>query len=138
MPINKRHARRQRRRRDQHRPEQQEGKRIFQAAGEIEQRRELGDVEAEQPRGAVGLEPLRLRIDHAQRHVEQRRQRDHGEAGPDRHIEFEAEMHHQDGRELAEDGEPTQPHQRLQPHVAGPMMSPWQTKHAANVAMGRA
>ena len=47
-------------------------------------------------------------------------------------------MHHQDGRELTEHGEPAQPHQRFEPHVAGPVMRPWQAKHAANVAIGRA
>ena len=84
----------------------------------------------QQPRGAVGLEPLGLRKADPQRDVEQRRQRDHRKAGPDRNIEFEAEMHDEDGRDLAENGEPAQPHQRVEPHVARPMMSPWQTEHA--------
>ncbi len=111
-------------------PKQQERERIFQAAGEIEQRREFGDVEAEQPCGAVRLEPLRLMKAHAQRHIEQRRERDDGEARPDRHLEFEAEMHHQNGRELADHGKPAQPDQSIQPHVSRTLISPWQTEHA--------
>ena len=47
-------------------------------------------------------------------------------------------MHHQDGGELAENGEPAQPHQRIEPHVPWPVMGPWQTEHAANVAIGGA
>ncbi len=38
-------------------------------------------------------------------------------------------MHHQDGRDLAEYGEPPQPDQRIQPHVARTLVSPWQTEH---------
>jgi hypothetical protein len=38
--------------------------------------------------------------------------------------------------ELAEYGEPTQPHQRVEPDILWPVMSPWQTKHSANVAIG--
>ena len=129
VPISKRHARRQRGGRDQHRPEQQEGERVLQAAREVEQRRELGDIEAQQPGGAVGFEPLRLAEADAQRHVEQRRKRDDGEAGPDRNLEFEAEMHHQHGGELAENREPTQANQRIQPHIARPIIDPGQTEH---------
>ena len=51
-------ARRQRGRRQQHRREEQERERIFQAAGQEQQHGELGDVEGQQPGGALGLEPL--------------------------------------------------------------------------------
>ena len=54
-----RHARGQRGGRDQNRPEKQERERIFQAAGEEQEHRELGDIEGKQPRRPVGLEPLR-------------------------------------------------------------------------------
>ena len=47
--------------REQHRPEEQERERVLQPAGEEQQHRELGDVEGQQPGGAVGLEPLRQR-----------------------------------------------------------------------------
>ncbi len=39
--------------------EEQEGERVLQAAGQEQQHREFGDVEGEQPGGAVRLEPLR-------------------------------------------------------------------------------
>ena len=68
-----------------------------------------------------------------QRDIEQRRERDDGGAGQDRNLEFEAEMYHQNRRKLAENGEPAQPDQRIQPHVARALMSSRQTKHAANV-----
>jgi len=42
-------------------------------------------------------------------------------------------MNHQDSGELAKYGEPAQPNQRIQPHVARPVMEPGQTEHAANV-----
>ena len=45
--------------------EEQERERVLQAAGEEQQHRELGDVEGEQPGGAVGLEPLRQAEAHA-------------------------------------------------------------------------
>ncbi len=53
-------------------------------------------------------------------------------------------MHHQNGGELAEHGEPAQPHQRIQPHVARTLVSSWQTEHRSrpdirlNVAAGAA
>ena len=133
MPEQQRHARRQRRRRDQHRPQQQEGKRILQAAGKVEKRREFGDVEAEQIRGPLRLEPPGLRKTDLQRDVEERRQPDHRQAGQDRNVKLEAEMHDQDGHGLAEDGKPAQPYQRVEPYVPRPVGCPCQTKHAANV-----
>ena len=124
-----RHARRQRRGGNQHRAEQQERERVLQAAGEIEQCRQLGDIEAQQPGGAVGFEPLRLGKAKPQRHVEQHRDRDDGEAGPDRnHHVVEAEMHHQQRRELAEDGEPSQADKRIQPHIARPIIASGQSR----------
>src|SRR5690242_16563988 len=72
-----------------------------------------------------------------QRDVEQRRKRYHRQRGPERNVEFQAEMHHQNGGELAEHGKPAQPHQRFEPHVLGPVLNSRQTKHAANVAMRR-
>ena len=123
------HARRQRGGRDQNRPEEQEGKWILQPSSEKKERRKLGNVEAQEKRGAVGLKPLRLGKTHAQRDVEEPRERDHGETRPDRNIEFEAEMHHHDSRDLTEDGKPAQPHQRVEPHVAWPMIGPWQSEH---------
>ena len=133
-----RHARRQRRRRDQHRAEQQKRERILQSAGEVKQRRELGDVEAEQIGGPLGLEPLRVPESRTRSAIlSDGRKRDHAEAGPERNIEFEPEMHHQHGRELAENGEPAQPHQRIEPHIARPQMRAGQTEHGINVASGR-
>ena len=51
-----------------------------------------------------------------------------------KNIELKAEMHHQDGYGLTEDGKPAQPHQRVEPYVPGSMACRGQTKHAANVA----
>ena len=47
-------------------------------------------------------------------------------------------MHHQHRRDLAENGEPAQADQRIQPNVARTFVSPWQTKHGPNVAAGGA
>ena len=135
-PEQQSHARRQCCRRDQDRSQQQEGKRVLQPAGEIQERRKLRDVEAQQKGGAVGLKPSGLGEADLKRDVEQRRQRDHRKARPDRNVELEAEMHDQDGHDLPEDGKPTQPHQRVEPHVSWPVTGPWQTEHAANVAIG--
>jgi hypothetical protein len=125
-----RHARRQRGRRNQHRAEQQIGERVLQTAGEIEQRRQLRDVEPQQPRRAIRLEPQGLGKGDAQRHVENGGQGDYRQARPHRHFEFQAVLHHQDGAELAEYGEPAQPHQRVEPHVA-PMMVLRKAEHGA-------
>ena len=53
-----------------------------------------------------------------QRDVEPGRQRDHREAGPDRQRKFEPVIDHQHRGGLADDGEPAQPHQRVEAHVA--------------------
>ena len=98
--------------------EQQEGERILQAAGQEQQHRQLGDVEGEQPGGAVGLEPLRHVEAQPQRHVEPGRQRDHREAGADRQLEIEPVIDDQHRGGLADDREPAQPHQRVETHVA--------------------
>ena len=66
---------------------------------------------------------------HPQRDVQKRGKRNDGHAGPDRHFEFEAEMHHQNGRELAEHREPAQPDQRIQPYITRAFVSPGQTEH---------
>ena len=117
-----REARRQRGRRQQHRTQEQEGERILQSAGQEQQHRQFGDVEGEQPGGAVGLQPLRHVETQAQRHVEPGRQRDHREAGPDRQRKIEPEIDHQHGGGLADDGEPTQPYQRVEAHIAARMI----------------
>ena len=46
-------------------------------------------------------------------------------------------MHPQDGHELAEHSEPAQPQQRLEPHVAGPVMVLGVPNMTLNVARGR-
>ena len=112
------HARRQGGRREQHRPQEKERERIFQPAGEEHQDRELRDIEGQQPGGAVGLDAARVPEADAQRDIEPGRQRDDGEAGPDRQIEFEAEIDHQHRGGLADHRQPAQPHQRVEAHVA--------------------
>ncbi len=117
-----RHARRQRGGRDQHRSEKQDRERVLQPAGEEQQHGELGDVEGEQPRRPVGLEPLRHRKANAQRDVEPGGERDHRQAGPDLQLEIEPEIDHQHGGGLADHREPAQPHQRVEAHAApGPV-----------------
>ena len=129
------HARWQRGRRDQDRPEQKKSERIFQPAGEVQQRGKFGDVEGQEPGGAVGLKPLGLAEAHPQRHVQQRRQGNNRKARPNRNFEFQAEMHHQNRCQLAADREPAQPDQCVQPDIARPLMGSGQTKHTANVAI---
>ena len=106
-----------------------------QSAGQKQQRGEFGDVEGQDVSGAVRLEPLRLLKAQAECDVEQRRQRDHAQARPNRDGELKTKMHHQDARDLTKNGQPAQAHQRIEPHVARPMSCSWQTKHAANVAI---
>ena len=38
-------------------------------------------------------------------------------------------MDHQHGRELPENGKPTQADQRIQPDVSRTLVNPWQTEH---------
>ena len=117
-----RHPRRQRGGRDQDRSEKQERERVLQPAGKEQQHRKLGDVEGKKPRRPAGFEPLRHREADAQRDIEPGRQRDHREAGPDRQLVVEPEIHHQHGGGLADHREPAQPHQRIETHAApGPV-----------------
>ena len=62
-------AQRQRRGRDCDRRDQQKGEGVLQPAGEIEQRSELKNVEAEHQEGGPGLQALALRKADAQGHV---------------------------------------------------------------------
>jgi hypothetical protein len=102
--------------------EEQEGEGILQPAGQVQQNSEFGDVEGQQPGGAVGLQPLRHVKAQAQRHVEPGRQRDDGEAGPDRQREIEPVIDHQHGGRLADNGEPAQPDEGVEPHIAAWMI----------------
>ena len=102
--------------------EEQEGERVLQAAGEEQQHRQFGDIEGQQPGGAVGLEPLRHVEAQPQRHIEPGRQRDHRQAGPDRQLEIEPGIDHQHRGGLPDDGEPAQPHQRVEAHIAARMI----------------
>ena len=111
-------ARRQRGRRQQHGRQEQKREWIFQPAGQEQKHRKLGDVESEQPRRALGLEPLGQAEPHPQRDVQPGRQRDHREAGPDRQREFDRVIDHQHGDGLPDDGKPAQPQQRVETHVS--------------------
>ncbi len=100
---------RQRRRRDQNRGEKQKRKRILQAAGEEQQSREFDDVQGQQHRRGGRLQPLHRVETDLQDKVEQPGQADNGHTGDNLDIEFEPLDHDEDGRELAERGEPAQP-----------------------------
>ena len=117
-----REARRQRGCRQQHRRQEQKGERVLQAAGQEQEHREFGDVEGEQPGGAVGLQPLRHVEAQAQRDIEPGRQRDHREAGPDRQREIEPVIDRQHRGALPDNGEPAQPHEGVEAHIAARMV----------------
>ena len=110
---------RQRRRRDQHRAEQQKRKWIFQSAGEVEQRRQLGDVEAEQIGGALGLEPLRVPgsstrsaiLSNAESAITANE--DHSGTSNSR-----PKCTTRTAANWPKNGKPAQPHQRIEPHIA--------------------
>jgi len=115
--------RRQRGSGQQHRAEKQERKRIFEPTGEEQEDRQFRDIEGEQPGGTVGLHPLGHAEAQPQSHIEPGGERDDGQAGPDRQLEIEPEIDHQHGRGLADHGEPAQPHQRVEAHIAPRMES---------------
>ena len=112
---------RQRRRRDQHRGQEQKRKRVLQPAGEKQQRRQFDDIERQQGRRIARLQPLHRIEGDLQRQIEQRGQADDGEAGNHRDVEFEPLRHDEDGGELAEHGEPAQPQDGIQTDMAARM-----------------
>ena len=63
------------------------------------------------------LEPAHRIEGDLQRDVDGRRERDHRQAGNQRQLEIEPLLDDEDGRELAEHGEPAQPQDRVQPDM---------------------
>src|SRR5215467_1663151 len=117
-----RHAGGERRCRDQYRTEKQKRKGILQPAGQEQEDREHGDVERQQPCGAVGLEPLGDAKTHAQHHIEPGGESNHRKAGPDWDVEFQTVLNDQNSRNLPDHGKPAQAQKRVQPHAAAPLM----------------
>ena len=70
----------------------------------------------------------------AQRDVQRRRERNYRQARPERDIEFKAKMNDENGPYLTEHGQPAEPHQGIEPHIARLLMSTRQPEHRANVA----
>ena len=104
----------ERRRRDQHRGEEEQRERVLQPSREEEQRRQLRHVEGEQEGRGVVREAVARRVAHAKREVQPGRGRDEHEAGPERQLEAQPEMHARHRHALADDGEPAQAHQRVE------------------------
>ena len=65
----------------------------------------------------------------AQRDVQRRRERDYRQARPERHIEFKAKMNDENRPGLTEHGQPAEPHQGVEPHIARLLMSSRQPEH---------
>ena len=61
-------------------------------------------------------DPARVAEPETQSDIQPGRQRDDAEAGPDRQIELETEINREHGSGLADDGQPAQPHQCIEPH----------------------
>jgi hypothetical protein len=94
--------------------EEQDGERVLQPSREVEQGRELQNVEGEERRRAVVAEPVARRAAHPQPQIDRGRGPDHRDAGRERQPEPELEMHDRDGKALPDDGEPSQPDQRVE------------------------
>ncbi len=111
--------RRERRRGDEHRRQHQHREGVLEAAGQVEQGRELEEIEGEeQGRGIVGQAMARRKAD-AQGEIDPGRERDDEEAEPERQRKAEAELDEGDRRRLAGDGEPAQPDEGVEPQAAG-------------------
>jgi hypothetical protein len=112
------HPRRQRRRRNQHRPEEQKRERVFEAAGQIQQAGEFGDVQRQQCGGVTRRQALHRIDGDLQRQGDESGGRDDGDAGDDRNVEIET-LHDEENRgELAEGGQPAQPQDGIKTDIA--------------------
>jgi len=82
---------------------------------------QFDDVQGQQRRRVGRLQPLHRVESDLQDEIEQGGQADDGHTGGDLDIEFEPLDHDEDGDELAEHGEPTQPQYRVQTDIAARM-----------------
>ena len=112
-------AQAQDRRRDRKRRQQQEGERVFQPAGQIEQCRQLDDIEGQQRGRGAFAQPLMGRTRDGEPEVEQHRGAEDGKPRAQHHRKPEPVMDHQQGRRLAADRAPADRDQRAQPDTAG-------------------
>ena len=102
-------SRRQGHGRDQHRRDEKNGEGVLEAAGEIEEARELQDIGAQQQRREPVAEAMAHREAQREPHIEQGRSKDHAERQDDRHAKAEAETDDGHGDRLPENREPAQP-----------------------------
>ena len=109
------HAQRQRGCGNHHRDGQQQRERIGQAAGEVEQAGELQRIEQQQRQRRIGLQAQRRRIAEGQEQVQPGRTGDQRETGTDRQRKPQPIGDGDDGDALADDRQPAQPDQRVQP-----------------------
>jgi hypothetical protein len=101
--------------RDRDRHHHQQGERIFQPPGQIEQRRKLQQVVAEHLRRVSALQPLAGREIGRQHDIGEGGQADDGDACSQGQMKAQAQMHAEHGDGLADHRDPAQPDQRLQP-----------------------
>ncbi len=111
----------ERRGRDQDRCQEQHGEGVFEPAGQVEEPRQLQDVEGEERGGDVVAQPVACRILDAQEQVDPDRDADHQEAEGEGKGKSEAEADPGHGRRLAHDGEPAQADERVEAQVPGVM-----------------
>ena len=111
----------QRRGRDHDRPEQQDGERVLQPAGQVEQAGKLQEVVGEKQRRPVRVEPMRRREGERRPRLSQAESEISAKQAPNGSGKPNHSADDQDRRRLAADGEPAQPDQRREPEpAAGP------------------
>lgn len=86
--------------------QQHQRKGVLQPAGQVEQHRELEDVEGEIEGGLALAQPLAAVAAHLQTQVQQGGDGDHAEAGGHRHGRAETEGDQDQGRDLSGQGDP--------------------------------
>ena len=104
------------RHRDRREDQDREG--IVETAGQIEQRAELDEIEAERVRDLPVAEPRRTTPRALDPEIDQRRGGDDRQHRSERQREAEREAHEQDREELARDRHPADQDQRPQAHAA--------------------
>jgi hypothetical protein len=109
----------ERRGRDQDGRQEQHRERVLQTARQVEEAGELEDVEGQEEGRRVVAQAMARRVLDPQREVHPGRGRDEDEARAEAQGKAEAEMHHRDRRGLADDGEPAQAHEGVEPQMTG-------------------
>jgi hypothetical protein len=105
--------------RDRHEDQEREG--VVEPARQVQQERQLRDVEEQHHRDLAFGQPLVLRIDEDGDEVRRDRRADGEEAEPEFEVEVEEPLRHRDRAKLPGDGDPAQDDQRPEPD---PVRSP--------------